>query len=178
MAREDDIAAAYGEAFAQAHSEADEAVWMLEFYQDNGEFEQYGEVTSIVYPPDAQSEAIGDLFGYVENLHKVGRLHVRYDPGQLTVDPAFYAHAAPDFTALEYYSFDVRLTEFLPVCGEGMVYEATCPETIQSEKYCVDDSSTGSDGDKSGCSTVASAGAATGLLAPLLGLLLARRRRD
>ncbi|HCH64678.1 MAG TPA: hypothetical protein DFR83_17860 [Deltaproteobacteria bacterium] len=174
MPREDDMGATYSDAFAKAHADADAAVWALEFYQRNRMYESMGEITSSVPLSGAQYTAIEEHFGSVEDLHHVGRIHIRYEPGQLTADPAFYAHAASDFEALEYIHYDAQLTEYLPVCGDGWVDEGSCPPTELDDRYC--DADEGSA--RSGCSSLGRAsGGSPWLALPLVVLFGARRQR-
>jgi len=179
MARDDDMAAAYEESFAMAHAEADEAVWLLDFYQDASEEEETWVISSVVGLSGPQSDALREVFGSVHYPQHLGRIHIRYEPGQLTADPAFYAHATSSFEAIEYVYYDADLTEFLPVCGEGRVDEGTCPPTERDRQYCTDDAdgSARGDDDKGGCSSLGRVGGLTWLALPLVVLFGVRRQR-
>ena len=141
-------------------------------------------------------QAISGFFGSFDELARVGRVHIRYDPGQLTADPAFYAHATSEFEAIEYLHFKDRLTSYVPVCGEGFVDEGgTCSPTIIDDSYCVDDAnescedipgrlggmlcnlSDSDSSDKSGCSTAGRLGSSSWLAIPLVMLFGARRQQ-
>lgn len=175
MPRDDDMGAAYGDAFAKAHTEAGQAVWSLEYYQDISINDAWDEISSVVSLSDAQMNAIDAQMGSLYNIDKLGRVHIRYNPGELTADPAFYAHAGPVFGALEYTHFKGELTEFLPVCGEGVVEEGSCPATVYDDQYCDGPAST--DGGKAGCSSVGWSGSASWLAVPLAMLFGVRRQR-
>jgi hypothetical protein len=177
MARDDDMSKAYGDSVAAAHAAAGEAVWMLEFYKHNSEYQQYGEVTSAVGMSDAQHRAIEQNIGPSYDLHRLGRVHIRYDPGELTVDPAFYAHAAPDFDAIEYIEFRTGLTEFVPVCGEGMADDGVCPPTVEDDRYCTDDADA-SESKDGGCSSAGGGGGAAWFALPFAIMLGVRRQRQ
>ena len=168
MARDNDVGSFYEDSFASAHAAAGEAVWMLEFY--NGA--SYYDVTSEVALSRDHLWAIEGNMAPLEDLHHVGRIHIRYDRGELTEDPAFYAHAAQDFTAIEYIDYRSKLTEFVPVCGEGMVDEGVCPATVRDDRYCADEDS--KDG---GCSSAGGVGGAALFALPMAMLLGVRRQR-
>jgi|GEM_PF-671632 len=177
MARRNEVGEAYGAAFEEAHASAGQAVWMLEFFQENTVWDHGGEITSTVSLSPDHTSAIEDVFQYWDNIARVGRIHIRYDPGQLTADPAFYAHAAPIFKAIEYIDFDPQITDFVPVCGEGMVDEGSCPPTVIDDQYCADGSSS-SDSNKKGCSAVGWGQSAPWLALPLVVWAAAARRRE
>lgn len=106
----------------------------------------------------------------------VSRLHLRFLPGALDEDPVFYRSASVWGRAHTFHpSFDATLSSDLPVCGEGIVAEGSCPPPRVDDSYCADDNS--DDDDKgSGCAVAASGAGGLLVLLPLGGLLLRRRR--
>ncbi len=172
MLREEGLGAAQAALFNDSHATAGEAVWALEYFSPWSADDFDTGATSQVNLSGDSADAVRDWFGGMPA--KMGRLHLRYSPGEALQDPVFYALAESGFRAPEYYTWNVELTEFLPVCGEGFVAEGSCPETIMDDRYCADDDEKD---DKSGCATASGVpGAAWSLgLLGLVGAFLRRR---
>ncbi len=163
------------DAIEAAHAAAGEAVWFTE-YAGNLDDPYWYDIAKVgIWPWDLGLDELG--LDEAEGSELVfQRLHLRYEPNQLTVDPALYAGADAEVREIRYVDYVIELEEYLPVCGLGMIDGGTCPPTEVIGEPCEDDSAASDDGDETGgcgCASAASA-PSVGLLALLIGL--ARRR--
>jgi len=199
MVRDGDIGSAYDEDLSNQHAIAGTAVWQQDFFYGEPEHDDQAPLTSVRLSAEDWA-AIESTFG-TELPQNVGRIQLRYSPGELTVDPAFYAMAPPAYPFQERYfiEYDENRTSDYQVCGEGLTEEGTCPEPIMDYSNCGDevespldpaepadpaatsnpDTPSASDEPKGGCSTAGPASSASWWTLVVAGLLLGvGRRRD
>jgi MYXO-CTERM domain-containing protein len=196
MVRDGDIGSAYDEDLSNQHAMAGTAVWQQDFFYGESEYPDQGPLTSVRLSAEDWA-AIESTFGS-ELPQNVGRIQLRYAPGELTVDPAFYVMAPPSHPFLERYfiEYEENRTSDYEVCGVGLTEEGTCPVPIMDYSNCGDDfesplygadpaassnpdTPTASGGSKGGCSTAGTASSASWWTLVVAGLLLGvGRRRD
>lgn len=130
------------------------------------------------FPADLDTETARNLtaLGAPAARAIVSRLHLRFEPGALDDDPVFYRSPSSWGRFHTFHpAYDATLSSDLPVCGEGIVAEGSCPEPRVDNRYC---EGAEDEDDEKGSGCASAAGAATGLLVllPLVGI--ARRRRQ
>ena len=138
MFREDDLGQAFQDAFAADHANAGTAVVRREYHRP-----QYYDGRDLTTQTDpfeygTFERNIQNNLAY-SSTYSLGRLHLRFAPGELTVDPAFYRETTDGGVEPQFHPFQTELTSNVPVCGEGIVAEGSCPETIWDDSYCTDD---------------------------------------
>ncbi len=168
------LAEQHAQAIADAHSAAGEAIWLLEYDAELGDiYEGLADVG--IWPWDLELEQLGLAPESDQRNLSFQRLHVRYDPDELTVDPALYERSSVGSSEIRYVDYLYELEGYLPVCGLGMVDGGTCPPTEVLGEPCEDEEK-----GCGGCATgVRSSGwsRAAWIWLGLVGLVARRRTR-
>ena len=137
MLPDGDMGAAYNEDLSLRHAEASAAVWQQDFYYgEHPDWDAEGPTTTVHLDRNAW-DAVETAFGGLPS--HISRLQLRYAPGQLPVDPAFYPLASPNYYERYFIAYDVDRTSDYPVCREGLTEEGSCPEPSWDERNCDDD---------------------------------------